>query len=154
LDGERPSLLGSLGDYKPSGIKQGSLSDCWFLAGATAVAENSERLNNVIHKNSRSSYNSQGIFRYYFWSYDSWVGINIDDALPGKNMYSNSDCCQVPFAADQSKNGAWWMPLLEKAYSKFNGNYDRIEWGSGFESLRQLTAMPTFYYKHADLGAT
>jgi len=40
------------------------------------------------------------------------------------------------------------MPLLEKAYAKFHGNYDRIGWGSGFESLRQLTHKPVFYYQH------
>lgn len=33
-------------------------------------------------------------------------------------------------AAHKSNNGAWWMPLLEKAYAKFNVNYQNIEGGS------------------------
>jgi len=40
------------------------------------------------------------------------------------------------------------MPLLEKAYAKFNGNYDRLAWGSGFESLRQLSNKPVFLFQH------
>jgi hypothetical protein len=43
------------------------------------------------------------------------------------------------------------MPLLEKAYSKLNGNYERIEGGSGFESLRMLTNKPTFFFQHTKI---
>lgn len=42
--GEEVKLMGKWGHMKPTGIKQGSLADCWFLAGVAAVAENSERL--------------------------------------------------------------------------------------------------------------
>lgn len=38
------------------------------------------------------------------------------------------------------------MPLLEKAYAKFDQNYERIIAGSGAEGLRSLTAMPTKSY--------
>lgn len=51
--GDDFSLLGSYADFKPQGIRQGMLGDCWFLAGATALAEHPERLYNVIHTNSR-----------------------------------------------------------------------------------------------------
>lgn len=74
--------------------------------------------------------------------------MNIDDRLPVKYKYTNSKDYFTPWAADRSLHGAWWMPLLEKAYAKFNGNYDRIAWGSGFESLRQLTNKPIFMYNH------
>lgn len=43
------------------------------------------------------------------------------------------------------------MPLLEKAFSKFIGNYERIIGGTGYESLRHLTGKPVFIYKHPDL---
>ena len=45
------------------------------------------------------------------------------------------------------------MPLFEKAYSKLNGNYDRIEYGYGYESLRILSAKPVFFYEHENIKA-
>lgn len=45
------------------------------------------------------------------------------------------------------------MPLFEKAYSKFIGNYDRIEWGLGYESLRQLSNMPVYYINHRKMAS-
>ena len=40
------------------------------------------------------------------------------------------------------------MPLMEKAYAKLDQNYERIIGGLGFEGLRTLTGMPTFYISH------
>lgn len=54
---EEVKLLGDWDHMKPNGIKQGSLADCWFLAGAAALAEEPKRLNHVIHANSRDHYN-------------------------------------------------------------------------------------------------
>lgn len=48
--------------------------------------------------------------------------------------------------------GAWWVPLFEKAYAKFNQNYERIQGGSGFEGLKVLTGMPVQYYPFDKLG--
>lgn len=126
------------------------MSDCWFLAGAAALAEDATRMAPVVHVNSRENYSPTGIFRYFFWVQNKWVPINIDDRLPVSYKYSNSDKYFETFAAGRSNFGAWWMPLFEKAYSKFNGNYDRIEWGSGFESLRQLSGKPTYYIQHKE----
>lgn len=36
------------------------------------------------------------------------------------------------------------MPLLEKAYAKFEATYDRIQGGLGHQSLRTLTGMPSY----------
>lgn len=41
--------------------------------------------------------------------------------------------------------------MLEKAFTKLNGNYDRIVGGSGAESLRLLTNKPVFYFNHPDI---
>ena len=45
--------------------------------------------------------------------------------------------------ARPSQAGAWWLPILEKAYAKFNLNYGAIESGSTIEAFRDLTGMPT-----------
>lgn len=57
-----------------------------------------------------------------------------------------------PWATWQSVNGAWWMPLLEKAYAKLNQNYDRIIAGNGAEGLKHLSGMPTFSVRHKNKG--
>tara|TARA_B110000977_G_C11022373_1_gene471836 strand:- start:888 stop:1112 length:225 start_codon:yes stop_codon:yes gene_type:complete len=54
-----------------------------------------------------------------------------------------------PVATRMSINGAWWMPLMEKAYAKLDQNYERIIAGMGYEGLRTLTGMPTVYLSHA-----
>jgi len=57
----------------------------------------------------------------------------------------------------RSTKGAWWMPLMEKAYAKLDQNYERIIAGMGYEGLRTLTGMPTAYIKlnrGADLEAS
>ena len=56
-------------------------------------------------------YNENGIFRFYFWIKDGWYGVNVNDELP---MNTPTE----PFSAQQTQAGAWWMPLLEKAYAK------------------------------------
>jgi hypothetical protein len=43
--------------------------------------------------------------------------LNIDDRLPVTNMG------QPVMAKKSTSGGAWWLPVLEKAYAKFNLNY-------------------------------
>jgi len=84
-------------------------------------------------------YNNKGIFRWKFWVTNQWHYVNIDDRLPvmGRNGILK------PLSANPSLNGAWWMPLLEKAYAKLDQNYQRIVGGFGIEGLRTLTGAPT-----------
>ena len=105
------------------------------------------RLDQIIHVNSREI-NPAGVYRHYFWSYDKWVPINIDDRLPVRYRNRNTKDSYVPFAAERSLTGSWWVPLLEKAYAKFNGDYSRLEYGWFYEGFRQLTAKPVFYFDH------
>uniref|UniRef100_T1KNX4 Calpain catalytic domain-containing protein n=1 Tax=Tetranychus urticae TaxID=32264 RepID=T1KNX4_TETUR len=63
---------------------------------------------------SPSSYS--GIFRFRFWRFGDWTEVIIDDRLPtykGRLLFLRS--------ADPTE---FWVPLLEKAYSKMYGSYD------------------------------
>ena len=139
---DSPSLFGSLGQPLPYGVKQGQLGDCWFLAAASAVSEEPDRMKNVI---VNTDYSASGIFRFNFWVIDKWVSVNIDDRLPVRSWGRGFR----PWATWPSQNGAWWMPLLEKAFAKLDQNYDRIIGGNGAEGLRTLTGKPTFSLRHA-----
>lgn len=60
----------------------------------------------------------------------------IDDRFPMYKMPS------TPIAAQMSENGAWWVPILEKAYAKVHQNYVRLSGGLTFEAMRTITGMP------------
>ena len=47
-----------------------------------------------------------------------------------------------PVNSDVSPNGAWWLPILEKAYAKLNVNYGNLNGGSPMQSLRELSGQP------------
>jgi len=87
------------------------------------------------------SYDNKGAFRFFFWVKNKWHGINIDDRLPTRK---GSRGYETAFT-HRSTLGAWWMPLLEKAYAKLDGNYERLVRGMGYEGLRTLTGMPTTF---------
>ena len=141
-----PSLYGDAGVPLPQGIRQMGISDCWFLAGTAAMAEHADRIYNVMQDRE---YNAAGAFRFYFYVINEWVAINVDDRVPVRPWGSGFR----PYATWPSKLGAWWMPLLEKAYAKLNQNYDRIGWGRGSEAIRTLSGMPTTSLDHAGADA-
>ena len=67
----------------------------------------------------------------------------IDDKIP-LNSYGQ------PYSTKPSKFGAWWMPILEKAYAKLNVNYAQLTGGNGDEAFRALTGMPIIRYDTKD----
>jgi len=109
-----------------------------LLAAASAVAEVPARIKSITWNDS---YDKKGAFRFYFWVKNKWLAINIDDRLPA--IRSSTNPTNVIAFTWPSSHGAWWMPLLEKAYAKLNGNYENIVGGNPYEVLRTLTGMPT-----------
>lgn len=53
----------------------------------------------------------------------------------------------IPIVANKSPTGAWWMPLLEKAFAKRFQHYSNINGGQPREALRTFLGMPTMKYK-------
>jgi hypothetical protein len=140
-----PKFYGDAGKPQPQGISQNKLGDCWFLAGAAAIAEDPKRFGDLVdEKNRATNYNKAGIFRFSFWIMSELVSINIDDRLPVEEYWEN----YYVYASGKSIYNAWWMPLMEKAFAKLNTNYDRIQLGSGIESLRQLSNKPVLHFEH------
>ena len=56
-----------------------------------------------------------------------WIDVAVDDRLPTKRR------------AAASKLNEWWVPLVEKAYAKFNGSYDKISTGNTCRAMTDLT---------------
>jgi hypothetical protein len=116
---KEPSLFGKDG-IKPYGVIQGRLGDCWFLAAASAIAEYPERISKIM---VNEDFTASGIMQFHMWSKGERKTINIDDLIP-------VDAHGKPVLAKQSKNGAWWVPIFEKAMAKFNVNYIQMDGGN------------------------
>jgi hypothetical protein len=70
----------------------------------------------------------------------------IDDRLPYRARVDHANGYYTPgglINTKKSPNGAYWVPLMEKAAAKYYTNYERMEGGNMSESLYMLTGMPT-----------
>ena len=64
-----------------------------------------------------------------------WINIVIDDFIPCRNNKP---------AFSKAKDKELWVILLEKAYAKMYGNYDKIEAGLTGQAIRDLTGKQNF----------
>lgn len=121
-------------------INQGYIGNCWFMAAASAVAETPGRLESVF-LNTETDLNSQGIYAVNFYALGVPHSIVIDDQLPvsGGGLVM----------AQAGDDGSLWGALLEKAFSKYWGNYLRTEGGLGEMAIRTMTGAPYFDFHNA-----
>lgn len=55
------------------------------------------------------------------------------------------------FLMSEPVENVFWGPLLEKAYAKFVGSYERLsKGGSSSEVIRSILGYPTFEYELSD----
>ncbi|XP_048398763.1 calpain-10 [Stegostoma tigrinum] len=111
-------------------IKQGLLGDCWFLCACEALRKNRQLLDKVIPPN-QDLWTQSGCLKCRFWRFGQWVEVVIDDRLPciGRRL------C---FSRCRSEE-VFWLPLLEKAYAKLHGCYEKLWAGQVCEALVDIT---------------
>ncbi|KAJ8270190.1 hypothetical protein GJAV_G00111380 [Gymnothorax javanicus] len=114
-------------------VKQGILGDCWFLCACNALLKNEHLMNKVLPAGQPQWGDDQfeGRFRFRFWQFGCWVDVEVDERLPcinGKLCFSH---CQSP--------SAFWVALLEKAYAKLHGSYEKLWAGQVSDALVDLT---------------
>lgn len=127
--------------------KQGLLGDCWLLCACTILLENKHLLNKVIPPDQPlwgdSGY--RGFFHFCFWQYGHWTDVIIDDFLP----CVNSKLC---FSRCLSST-AFWVALLEKAFAKLHGSYEKLWAGQVSEALVDLTGSLAERWNLRDFGS-
>ncbi|XP_034558452.1 calpain-10 [Notolabrus celidotus] len=113
--------------------KQGLLGDCWFLCACTFLLKNKHLLNKVLPPDQPQwgSSRYRGSFQFCFWQQGHWTNVKIDDLLPCINSTLCFSRCHSP--------SAFWVALLEKAYAKLHGSYERLWAGQVSEALVDLT---------------
>ena len=93
--------------------------------------------------------NKSGIYAFNVFVKGISAVVTIDDILP---FYSVKGITR-PFFADIGLEGATWGPLIEKAWAKINGNYERTAAGWQHEALRVLTGAPSIDYLTASYNS-
>ena len=126
------------GNVEPNDIKQGALGDCYFLSSLSVIAENPDRIKKMFPVDE---INEEGIYAVDMTKNGRPVHIVLDDFVP----------CKDHRPCFSSANGnELWVLLLEKAWAKLHGSYDRIISGQAHETMRDLTGAPAFEYIIAD----
>lgn len=85
--------------------------------------------------------NIYGIYSLRICKNGEWRTVIVDDYFPCKN--------NTP-AFSRAHGDELWVMLLEKAWAKIHGSYERIEAGFAENVLRDLTGAPTKVLTHDD----
>lgn len=122
-------------------IKQGYLGDCWFLAAMQVVCQNKELTNKIlcVDRNSFDADKYCGAFVFQFFYYGKWVDVIIDDRIPCQFTYGKYRPVNLKVGeTDNEDEVEFWPCLLEKAYAKLKGGYEKIIGGLGNEAFSDL----------------
>ncbi|KAF4964417.1 hypothetical protein FSARC_7652 [Fusarium sarcochroum] len=141
-------------------VKQGKLSNCWFVAGLTALANLEDGLNQTCAAHDTEV----GVYGFVFYRDGTWTYTIVDDTL-----YLQSPCWDSPslqrtllqqtgrvdaeneykrtyqtgskalFFAQCKDQNETWVPLIEKAYAKAHGDYAALAGGWVGEGLEDLS---------------
>jgi len=123
----------------PEDVQQGRLGNCWFCCSLASMSERPfliERL--FITKEGGAC----GIHVVNFWHNGIREEVIMDDYFPCK-----------PFSGPiytKTSDDEQWVAILEKAYAKIYGCYERLVSGSPYHSLPDLTGNPAEIYELQD----
>ncbi|XP_015216845.2 calpain-10 isoform X1 [Lepisosteus oculatus] len=120
---------------KDGHAKQGILGDCWFLCACSMLLKNKLLMDKVdavfqvvpFGQPQWGECGYTGRFRFSFWQFGCWIDVEIDDQLPCIGARLCFSHCQSP--------SAFWVALLEKAYAKLHGSYEKLWAGQVAEAL-------------------
>lgn len=123
---------------EPNDINQGSLPNCYFLSALSSLAEHPDRVRKLF---VTQEVNKAGIYVLSLCINGEFQEVVVDDAIPfdpveGKPAFSR---CHGP---------ELWVMLLEKAWAKVNGSYERTKYGLSSTAFVFLTGVPCVYYDH------
>lgn len=112
-------------------VQQGALGDCWMISAIANLTQHPKLFERVVPLDQHYGSDYAGIFRFRFWQYGKWVEVVVDDQLLVEKG-------ELKFARS-TKEGEFWIPLLEKAYAKLYGAYDKLDGGDPGIAMEDFT---------------
>ena len=103
-------------------VKQGHVGNCFLIAAFMCVAEREPKIILNAFLNQRSTSGKWQV-RLFDRRCNDWQVITIDDYIPLLKA------THAPIFA-RSKGPDLWVVLLEKAFAKFCGGYDKLDGGT------------------------
>lgn len=141
--GSTKTLWGSDG-ITPADVRQGGLGDCWFLAAASAIAEVPHRMEKIF-LNDQNELKANGIYGVNMYTLGVPNTMIVDDLIP---LRQNSDGSAggtvfTHWGGESGARNAAWMPILEKVFAKYHGNYAHLSGGWMDAAVRSLWGSPS-----------
>jgi len=124
---------------EPEDVQQGRLGNCWFCCSLASMSERPFLIERLFVTKSGGQ---EGIHVCNFWHNGVREEVILDDYFPCK-----------PFSGPiYTKTGddELWVAILEKAYAKIYGCYERLVSGSPYHSLPDLTGNPAQIFELHD----
>lgn len=106
-----------------------------------AFAEDTERFKEIF---VLKEVNELGIYAFNLFIRGRPMVVVVDDYIPF--MQGGTSTESMPVFANIGVDGALWGPLLEKVWSKINGNYEATAAGWQHEALRIFSGAPSYDY--------
>jgi hypothetical protein len=116
-------------------VAQGQLGDCWFLAATAVIAEYEHLFRRVVPDGQDFGVGYTGKFCFNFFRSGQpgqWCSVTIDDRLPTLDG-------KLILGSNRQQPNEFWPALLEKAFAKFKGGYQKLNGGFTHEGLESLT---------------
>lgn len=114
------------------------------MAAASAIAEEPNRLEKVF-LNLESTLDKKGIYGVNVYLLGVPHTVIVDDYLPLKEDFGGYKTHFAHIGHDTSL----WGAILEKAFAKLHGNYQRIEGGDPRVAVRTLIGSPHDILMHS-----
>ena len=122
-------------------IKQGIINDCYFLSALGALCDKCNKfVKNMFHITDKSI---EGAYGINFYINGKEKLILVDDYFPCvKSKKKNDNSNSISFGS--SFEHEIWVSLIEKAYAKIRGTYQKTEIGRAIISFGLLTGASTY----------
>lgn len=140
---QKPVLFSGI---SPNDIMQGNVGDCWLMSALSSLAEFPKFIQNETFQNIEEiSTDGKYTLKLYNMQKRDWIKVTVDDYVPcfKKKSWFNSD---VPCFAQLPQDNELYILLIEKAFAKLAGSYEKINGGYPSLALVVLTGCENIEY--------
>eukprot|EP00435_Cladocopium_sp_Y103_P044919 s331_g12.t1 len=124
-------------EISPSDVCQGGLGDCWLIAAIAGIAEFPGFVKDHLFKTKELAADGKYEIWLYHWIDAEWKLVTIDDFLPCRVRPWYQPKARTLYAG--ISGGQVYPSLLEKAFAKFTGCYEKLSGGFSILAWMAMT---------------